>query len=221
MSDTENSSQAQEYEGGAVENAIAVLIAFAVIVGACWAILAVIVRIGHWMSVVDETHHVTVTQLLSTAGFDPAKEYPLQLHGTLEGQMGSVQGDVQFSLLGGGGEVYGNIRPGSAVRIGITIGGSTWVVEQPMRNVEFLLHEDKSSVKFTVRDEVVSAVPVEYRYDASFWQFGRPVRQEVSLSSAQAWADYHQEGLAALLQDHLARVVISLPSAEYHSLFSR
>lgn len=165
---------------------------------------------------------VYASDYMRKLGFNPSVSHPLELGSAIEGSSGRVNGVAHFNLLFGSGGGSANVRgqslPASSVRLGLTIGHDSYILELPYSKVKFVQTNAPATATFTVRSQKLDQRKVAIDWHCQTFlapachKFAEV--QTTAVDTAK-WPAIRDAGLAALLSDNIISVRLTLSPSQY------
>lgn len=170
-------------------------------------------------SVEHVTYDVHTSEYLEQMGLNVDQPHPLEVGAPITGSSGQIEGNGSFFLLSGSASVEGSSKPSSSVRLGLTAGDRSYIIEIPYDQVEFIQsNTEPASAQFVIDDPVLGSRHRKVDWSCAttiyFWCHSFPEQQSTAQDTSN-WQEISQKGLPQLLTKHLISVKLTLSPADY------
>ena len=161
-----------------------------------------------------------VSSYMQQLGFNVATPHPLQLGAPIVGSDGQISGSAQFFLFAGDGSIHGSSQPASSIRLGLSVGQKSFILEIPYNKVVFIQSTSQpSAATFTINDMGLDTLPQTAKWCLSLWNpicHTIPKVQPTARDTA-SWMQIEQNGLGQLLQQYIVSVQLTLSPQQYQT----
>lgn len=180
---------------------------------ACWVATAGIWRVGNWLYNSTPMHPYSASDTLKAENININQSLPLILGTTVEGSQGSVSGIGALTFM----SLDGSWQAASSVRLGLTHGEKSYIMEVPLSKVQFVQKPNANSEAVVVLSQEPVGYYESFTHCDHFWSYGKCWNELRPMQNSSEWAVIQQKGMGSLIQGALVTVTLMVTPEQYNT----